>query len=154
MAAHGNRTRTHFFLSIVLSFARLFFCLQYIWIAKVESLPENVVPVSDGTVNIRGLDVSFYQVRVAKNAKCKVKLLSTMVRCEAPESEKGKKVYLRESIDVNSEHLLRIFDSKLYLTRIGGVSAVSKLLPEHVKECVEFWVTKKRYISWLKKGAI
>ena len=108
----------------------------------------------NGTVNIRGLDLSFYRVRVAKNSRCKVPMLSTMIRCEAPGSQKSKKIFERMVIDLNSELLLRIFDPKLYLTKVAGGSTVSKLLPEHVKECVEFWVTKKRYFAWLKTGVV
>ena len=118
----------------------------------MEKLPEEFVVTKDGTIDVKDMLVSYYKCRVAKSSKCKVEMYGTMVRCETKESKKGKKIYHREKINMNSQSLLRVFDPKLYLTRTGNGGTLSQLMPEHVQECAEYFVTQARYAGWLQSG--
>ena len=118
----------------------------------MEKLPEHYDNAKDGTIDLQDMVVSFYKCRVARGKKCKVEMYGTMVRVEAKESKRKAKVYHKELICVNSQSVFRAFDPTLYLTRSGAGGTVSQLMPEHVKECAEYFVTQVRYIEWLRSG--
>ena len=69
-------------------------CAQVVWIAKVLKLPTKVVPASDGSVTLHGMQVAFYRTRKAKaKGAARMPIFGNMVRCEMLEFTKTKKRY-------------------------------------------------------------
>ena len=105
----------------------------------------------DGSVLIKKMKVQWYNTRPAKTKGVpKQPIYGTMLKAEAPESEKGRRKYIVDKIDVYSEHVYRVFDPNIYLVKVGKDSALTKLDPTHVKEVCQFAVTTKRYLSYLR----
>lgn len=81
-----------------------------------------------------------------------------MVRAETSESTKRNKRYLKDTFTaIPSGSLLKVFEPNTYCGNRSGSSAAgegfgTKLLEAHVKEAVEFAVTKDRYLSWLTEN--
>ena len=102
---------------------------------------------------MKGVKLAFYLTKVSKGkGGNKQPIFSRMVRAEATGSTARKKVYLECLLDVSSEHVLQAFEPDTYLVKVGKESAMTKLLPEHVKEVCQFSVSKRRYLSFLMKN--
>jgi len=102
------------------------------------------------------MKLGYYGTRVAKSSKSKTKILGTMQKIELRGSAKGAgkkgKKYLEEvMLELDSGSVLRAFEPNTYLVRGAASGSSNRLLQEHVKEAMEFAVTKERYITWLGK---
>ena len=128
------------------------FCIpQSVWIAKVLEEPEEVQQNEGARVTILRMKLGYYVTKVAKSSKIKMPILGTMHKCEIQGSKKGgSKRYLEgEMLELDSRSVLRAFEPNTYLVRGATNGTSSRLLQEHVKEAMEFAVTKERYITWL-----
>ena len=79
-----------------------------------------------------------------------------MVPAMSLESTKANKKYEKGTFpDLPSGSLLKVFEPNTYLgnrSNAAGEGSGAKLLDAHVKEAVEFAVTKDRYLKWLTKN--
>ena len=131
-------------------------CAQVVWIAKVLKLPTKVVPASDGSVTLHGMQLAFYQTRKNKaKGAARMPIFGNMIRCETLESTKTKKQYCDLKLkSLGSDMILRAFDPSTYLVRTSRAEGannkqLTRLMQEHVKEATEFFVSRSRYMAWL-----
>ena len=89
---------------------------------------------------------------MARSARNKQPIFGTMVKAEIAGSTKRAKKFVVDTMSVlTTSHLLKVFHKSTYLEKSVDRSSptLSTLMNEHVKDCVEFAVCAKRYLTWL-----
>ena len=114
-------------------------------------MPDQMVEYHEdqnGYCRTSDIKLAFFTTR--KGKKCKsAQIFGQMVRAEKPGSTKKRKQYIDDTINIDSDCLLRVFDKSTYGTGRGGLHT---LMEEHVQEATNFQVGVEQYMTWLKGG--
>ena len=105
------------------------------------------------TLLLKDVKLAWYVTNVSKTkGGSKQPIYGKMVRAEATGSTPRRRDYLEDTLNISSEHVLRIFAPETYLVKVGTAAAQNKLLKAHVIDLCQFAVSAKRYLSFVVKN--